>query len=803
MREISFFFLVNSIIFSAMTLNGQQHGTGYAIQPVPFTSVRVNDNFWSRRLEINRTVSVPHNIRKCEETGRLDNFAIAGGLKKGRFTGLHFNDSDVYKVIEGASYHLATHPDSGLEKKLDWMIALIAAAQEPDGYLYTAKRLIRDDYEPPGGKERWVGIKDGSHELYNAGHLYEAAVAHHLATGKRNLLGVALKNADLLCETFGPGKRSEVPGHQEIEVGLVKLYRLTGEGKYLSLAKFFLDQRGNEKGHELMGDYAQDHKPVREQTTAVGHSVRAAYMYSGMADVADLTGDTTYVSALDKIWDDIVNTKLYITGGLGASGGNEGFSSGFDLPNLTAYCETCAGIANALWNYRMFLWHGDGKYFDIIERVMYNNILSGIGMSGDRYFYPNRLEVFAGGAERSEWFECACCPPNDLRFLPSIPGFQYAYDDSSIYVNLFIGGDATIKSGKRTVKMSQETRYPWDGSVRMTIHPEVPQEFILKVRIPGWAQNRPIPGGLYRYRDILDKKTEIIVNGTAVDCRIEKNYASVDRKWTGGDVVEIRFPMEVRRVLADERLSEDKGRVALERGPVVYCIEGIDNKNGKATDLVIPGDGKFSTEFREDLLNGVQTIKGKAVQAMRTLDGNIETGDTQEFLAIPYYAWAHRGRCEMTVWPACDKNYGHPLPAPTIAYLSKATASGERSAEAIKDQLEPKNSIDHSVPFLHWWPRKGTTEWVQYDFAAPEKVSGVQVYWFDDSGIGECRLPQSWKLLYKSGDSWEPVENSTPYAVEKDRYNTLKFKPVTTASLRIEIQCVPDFSTGLFEWKVD
>lgn len=797
------FFLIFSFSLSTMLLFGQQAGKGYSIQPVPFTSVRVNDHFWSKRLEINRAVSIPHNLKKCEETGRIDNFAIAGGLKKGKFIGLHFNDSDVYKVIEGASYHLATHPDPELEKYLDQIITLIAAAQEPDGYLYTPRKLIRDDYQPPGGKERWIGIKDGSHELYVVGHMYEAAVAHHLATGKRNLLDIALKNADLLCNTFGPGKRSEVPGHQEIEIGLVKLYRLTGEEKYLALAKFFLDERGNANGHELMGDYAQDHKPVREQKTAVGHSVRAAYMYSGMVDVAALTGDSSYISALDKIWDDIVNTKLYITGGLGASGGNEGFSSGYELPNLTAYCETCAGIANALWNYRMFLWHGDGKYFDIIERVIYNNILSGIGMSGDRFFYPNRLEVFSGGAQRSEWFECACCPPNDLRFLPSIPGFEYAYDENTIFINLFIGGDATVKMENRTVNLKQETFYPWDGSVKLTVNPEKTEEFTLKIRIPGWAQNRPIPGNLYRYKEILDKNVMIYVNGKPYTYAVEKNYATMNRVWTAGDIVDIEFPMEVRRVVANEKLLEDKGRIALERGPIVFCLEGVDNKDGRATSLVIPDGEKLSTEFRSDLLNGVQVIKGIVVPASRTLDGKILTGEKQEFLAIPYYAWAHRDRCEMTVWPAYDKNYAHPLPAPTVAYLSKASASDGRNPDPIKDQLEPKNSIDHSIPFLHWWPRKGTTEWVQYDFAQSTTISEVAVYWFDDTDIGECRLPQSWKVLYKVGDDWEAVENTTPYKVEKDKYNILKFKPITTTAMRIEIQCIPDFSTGMFEWKVE
>ena len=794
--------MIIALLLSLSVIAGGQM-KDYSIKQVPFHQVRVEDEFWSKRLEINRTVTLPHNFKQCEETGRIDNFAIAGGLKEGKFRGIHFNDSDVFKVIEGASYTLALHPDPQLDHYLDSVIAIIAAAQEPDGYLYTARKLIRDDYQPPGGKERWVGIKDGSHELYNVGHLYEAAVAHHLATGKKTLLNVALKNADLLCNTFGPGKRGEVPGHQEIEIGLVKLYRTTGEEKYLKLAKFFLDERGNAEGHELMGEYAQDHKPVREQTKAVGHSVRAGYMYSGMVDVAALTGDASYVNALDRIWRDVVDEKLYITGGLGASGGNEGFSSGYSLPNLTAYCETCAAIANALWNYRMFLWHGDGKYIDIIERAIYNNFLSGVGMSGDRYFYPNRLEVFGSGAKRSEWFECACCPTNDVRFMPSIAGYVYAHDENDLYVNLFIGGETTVKMEKRTVDVKQETRFPWEGSVKLTIAPEKSEQFAVKVRMPGWAQNRPVPSDLYRYQDKTDKRTAIKVNGKLINYKVEKNYATIRRDWTSGDVIEIEFPMEVRRVVANTKLLDDQGRVALERGPIVFCLEGVDNKDKRVVNLVIPDDTKFTTEFRGDLLNGVQVVRGTAVPAKRMLDGSVVTGEEQEFLAIPYYAWAHRDRCEMTVWPARDAKHARALPAPTIAFTSTATASENRNAEPINDQLEPNNSIDHSIPFLHWWPRKGTTEWVQYLFRKAETVAKVEVYWFDDTGIGECRLPKSWRLLFKDGDEWKPVENAVPYQVQKDRYNVVTFKPVTTSGLRLEVQLISDFSAGMYEWKVE
>ncbi len=783
-------------------LQAAQGKKDYPIKPVPFTKVQIKDDFWSHRLEVNRTVTVPHDFKECEETGRIDNFAIAGGMKPGKFRGIHFNDSDVYKVIEGASYTLAIYPDPQLDQYLDDVISKIAAAQEKDGYLYTARKLIRSDYSPPGGKDRWVGEKDGSHELYNIGHLYEAAAAHYPATGKRTLLDVALKNANLVCDTFGPGKRREVPGHQEIEIGLCKLYRVTGDEKYLKTAKFFLDERGKAEGHELMGEYTQDHKPLSEQREAVGHAVRAAYMYSGMADVAALTGETSYVNVIDRIWEDVISTKTYVTGGIGATGSNEGFSNPYELPNLSAYCETCASIAYALWNYRMFLLHGEGKYIDVLERVIYNAFLSGVSMSGDNFFYPNPLESFRG-ATRSAWFECACCPPNVARFVPSIPGFVYASKGDSLFINLFIGGEATIEMNKGTVKVTQVTAYPWEGSIKITIDPPQPGEFAVSIRIPGWAQNRPVPSDLYRYLDKSDEKITIKINGQPANFDVEKGFATLSRVWRKGDVIDVIFPMPVRRVIANEKVEDDKGRVGLERGPIVFCVEWPDNKDGHTWNLVLPDNARLQSEFRKDLLNGVQVIRSRTVPVRRTLDGKVVADKEQELVAIPYYAWAYRGSGEMNVWLAREMSAARSSPAPTIAYTSKVTASEGRKADAINDQLEPKKSIDHSIPFLHWWPRKGTTEWVQYDFKKPETVSKAEVYWFDDTGIGECRLPKSWRILYKDEDQWKPVENTGPYGVEKDRYNVVTFKPIATNGLRLEVQLVPDYSAGIYEWKVE
>ncbi len=795
-------FIVSTLFVASTVSQGAEMKKDYPIKPVPFTDVHINDRFWLHRLDINRTVTIPYALKKCEETGRIDNFAIAAGLKTGKFCGYQFNDSDVYKVIEGASYALAIQPDATLEKYLDEIIAKIAAAQENDGYLYTARRLIREDYSPPGGKERWVGEKDGSHELYNAGHLYEAAVAHYIATGKKTLLDVALKNANLVCSTFGPTGRHEVPGHQEIEIGLCKLYRLTGDERYLRTAKFFLDERGNAKGHELIGEYAQDHKPVLEQDKAVGHAVRATYMFSGMADVAALSGDASYVKAIDRLWNDVVGTKMYVTGGIGATGDNEGFADDYELPNSNAYCETCASIAYVLWNYRMFLLHGDAEYIDVLERVLYNGFLSGVSMDGDSFFYPNLLESFHSKS-RSPWFACACCPSNVCRFVPSIPGYIYAHRSDSLYVNLFIGGSATVNLPDNAVSIVQETSYPWNGDVKITVAPKQAGEFSLCIRIPGWATNRPVPGDLYRFTDTDGQRVSIKLNGSEMPFETRNGYASIRRVWKKGDVVELSLPMPVRRVVANERVEADRGRVALQRGPLMFCAESPDNKDGRVLDLVVPDSANFTAEFRKDLLGGVEVIHSAAFPVRQTLDAGSQSGSMQEFTAIPYYAWAHRGEGEMTVWPARVTTSARPLPAPTIAYTSKVSVSGGGKTFSINDQLEPKNSNDQSIPFFHWWPKKGTQEWVQYDFDGQKTISGMEIYWFDDTGVGECRVPKSWRCLYKSGDQWKPLPDVSSYPVEKDRFNKITFQPIETDGVRIEIQLLPDYSTGIFEWKVE
>src|SRR5262245_58744667 len=513
----------------------------YPVQPVPFTAVHLDDVFWAPRIETNRVETIPFAFQQCERPGRVDNSMRAAKALRGeplentKPPGYPFDDTDLYKVIEGASYALSVRPDPNLDAYVDGMIAKIAAAQEPDGYLYTTRTINPANPHPWAGKKRWELERDDSHELYDLGHLYEAAVAHYQATGKRTLLDVALKSANLLVDTFGPGKASIWPGHQITEMGLAKLYRVTGDSKYLSLAKFMLDERGptpGEKTNPRGLSYNQAHERVVDQTEPVGHAVRATYMYSGMADVAALTGDAAYVKAIDTIWQNTVAMKLYITGGIGASGAGEAFGQHYELPNMTAYNETCASVGMDYWNHRLFLLHGDAKYIDVMERTLYNGLISGVSLDGKRFFYPNPLES-NGQHERSPWFGVACCPGNITRFLASVPGYVYARQGDDIFVNLFAGGQADIETDRnRHVKLRQTTRYPWDGHVTIAVTPDRTRTFAIKLRVPGWAQESVVPSDLYRFAEPVGAPVELKVNGHAVPAAIDKGYATIARAWS-------------------------------------------------------------------------------------------------------------------------------------------------------------------------------------------------------------------------------------------------------------------------------
>ena len=779
----------------------------YPVRPVPFTAVRVAEGFWAPRMETNRTVTIPFDFKKCEDTGRIRNFAIAAGLEEGEFKGIFFDDSDVFKVIEGASYALSLHPDPALDAYLDDLIAKIAGAQEEDGYLYTFRTSNKNHPEKVAANEnlrdgRWAHL-EYDHELYNVGHMYEAAVAHFQATGKRSLLDVALKNADLVCSVFGPGKRLDVPGHEEIEIGLVKLYRVTGDQKYLDQAKFFLDMRGNPERARLYGPALQDHKPLIEQDEAVGHAVRAGYVYAGMTDIAALTGDARYAEAVRRLWNDVVSRKLSLTGGVGARRSGEGYGEAYELPNAAAYNETCAAIALALWSYRMFLLEPDAKYVDVVERILYNGFLSGVSLSGDKFFYPNPLEFDGhtpfnqGSAERQPWFGCSCCPTNVVRFLPSIMGYIYAQKDDALYVNLFIDSEASFEHAGGSLQVRQHTAYPWDGAVRITLTPAAPHRFPILVRIPGWARNEAVPSDLYRYLEGPGAAPRVRVNGNDVAIALERGYVRIEREWNAGDVVELELPMAPRRVLANARVNDDQGKVALERGPVVYCVEGVDTE-GEVFNLVLPVDAELRTEHRPDLLGGVTVVEGEAVAYESPDDDGAPATHPRAFTAIPYYAWAHRGANPMAVWLAYDPSAVR-YPGPT---LSASHCFEGDSVDAVTDGVLPASSSDQSVTRFTWWDHRGSDEWIACSFSKPRRVSAVEVYWFDDTGAGACRVPKSWRLEYRDGEAWKPVKAAGAYGAAKDTFNTVSFAGVTTQELRIVAMLQPDYSGGVLEWRV-
>ncbi len=633
----------------------------YPIRPVPARHVQFRDTFWWPRLEVNRTATVPVSFQMCEETGRIENFKIAGGISKAKWTGMAgFNDSDVYKVMEGAAYSLMTHPDPKLAAYLNQLVGWVAKSQEKDGYLYTQWTARDRIAEPnpircciPRDNKQWMSEKD-SHELYNLGHMYEAAVAHWEATGDPSFLNIAKKSAELLLSSFGPGKLELPPGHPEIELALVKLYRATGDERYLSLAKFFLNVRGrpSDDRPKLWGPYTQDHAPLVEQQEAVGHAVRAMYLYAAATDVAALTGDDALRTAVDRQWASVFGKKTYITGAIGSTASGEAFGNNYELPNETAYAETCANLATCLWNHRMFLLHGDSEYIDMLERSLYNGVVSGVALDGKTFFYPNPL-ASSGKYARSKWFDCACCPSNICRFIPSIPGYAYAVEDRTVYVNLYVAGSAELELSNGKVRIEQQTNYPWDGRVTIKVTPQSPgQQFELRLRIPGWVTGSAFPmvgnpfsedeseQPLYSFLDEPPQESPTALLNGSESVPIHRQAFQIDRAWKPGDTLTLDLPMPVRRVVANDKVAADRGRVALMRGPIVYCVEWPDVEGSKVLGLSLPDDAELKTEFRQGLLGGVQVIVGET-----SADGR-----RMPFVAIPYYAWANRGPGEMAVW---------------------------------------------------------------------------------------------------------------------------------------------------------
>lgn len=671
MKKLMTMALGVAMLLPAGAQKKQASAHGYPINPVPFTAVKVTPGtFWGQRLEASRKVTIPLAFSKCEETGRYTNFTNAAQHLKDpskvfKVGGLAFDDTDPYKTLEGAAYILQTYPDKKLEAYCDSVIDIIASAQEPDGYLYTSRTQNPQHPHEWAGDKRWSKDEDLSHELYNLGHMVEGAVAYYQATGKRKFLDIARRYADCAIREVGPnpGQMCVVPGHQIAEMAMARLYIATGEKKYIDFAKYLLDYRGKTT---IKHEYSQAHKPVIQQDEAVGHAVRAAYMYAGMADVAALLGDSTYIKAIDTIYENIVSKKYYLTGGVGARHQGEAFGADYELPNLTAYNETCAAISMVYLFERMFLLHGDAKYIDCLERTLYNGVISGMSVDGGKFFYPNPLSSdghYRFNADntmtRQPWFGCACCPSNLCRFIPSMPGYIYGVRDNNLYVNLFAANTATIKVNGKDVTLEETTQYPWDGDISIKVLQNKAKQFNMLVRIPGWVQSKVVPSDLYAFNDDIFSTYEVSVNGQKVEGELENGYLVINRNWKKGDVIRIHFDMPVRTVVANLRVSDDRGRIAVERGPLVYCAEWADNEGINPHHLLLARQPKFEVEASYGIQNtegdgktfNVTAITAQAQEASVTPEGKLTAKDVRVKL-IPYYAWNHRGAGKMDVWLA-------------------------------------------------------------------------------------------------------------------------------------------------------
>jgi uncharacterized protein len=722
-----------------LPLAGQASPHDYPAHPIPLTQVEIHDEFWAPRIEANRTVSIWHCFERMKDAG----------------------DFGLSKLIEGAAYMLAKQPDDRLSDYANQRIADLLERLAP--------RIANPDLA-----------------VHVSGHFLEAASAWHRYTGDRRMLDAAIRDVDSILTTYGPGKKTYISEHEGQKIGLVALYRATGDPKYWQLAKFFLDQRGRDdyprRGeYALDRTYAQDQAPVVKQTEAVGHCVRAMFLYIALADLAALTGSADYARALRRIWEDATYRKMYVTGGIGSIRSHEQFGAPYELPNLSAWNETCAAYGNIVWNHRMFLLHEDAAYIDVMERVLYNSFAAGVSLKGDRFFYQNPLKSF-GNYERFEWINTPCCPPNVVRLMASLGSYIYAQSPTATYVNLYVASTATIDG----VKIAQETRYPLDGDVTIRVDPPAPKIFTLALRIPGWARNTAVPG-LYDFIDFAASQPAITVNGWAQRLELQRGYLHIEREWKSGDRIEMHLPMPPRHLRVNGLAKEDLERVAIQRGPLVFCLEWPDN-DGHALNFLMPAGAALKSEFDPDRMGGVQTVTGNAT----ALGFGLRT-----FTAIPYYAWANRGMGEMQVWigRGIKEAWWDPKPPEPIARVTAsaelpkiATGYNDRNDDlrAVYDGADPIGSADESSAYFRVRPAAGEQAWVEFEFRRPTQVSSAHVYFYDDRRF--CRLPAAWRILYKDGEAWRPVANRGAYPVEKDRFNAVQFEPVTTAGLRLEIE---------------
>ena len=813
-----------SLLVSAIMLMPFSMVADDLLKAIPFEQVTLEDNFWRPRLIIQKETLVPFALDKVRPA--MDNLRKTGQYLKGDKSELPFPHrfvaSDLYKVMEGAAYLLTLEKDPALEHTMDSIIDLIGAAQKPDGYLYEAHTTgVSAQHEHWGGGgmgDRPYSWVVHSHELYNMGHIYEGAVAYYRATGKDKWLRIAKKSARHINHVFFEGDPAynggkpvmQAPGHEEIELALVKLYQATGDTLYLNMAKRFIDIRGitfKPEGEGVLApSYAQQHQPVREQRKAVGHAVRAAYLYSGMADVMAQTGDTSLRPALDSIWGNIVDTRMHITGGLGAIHGIEGFGPEYELPNLEAYDETCAAVGNVLFNYRMFMAEKDGKYIDVAEVALYNNVLAGVNLEGNRFFYVNPLEAngrraFNQGLKgRAPWFGTACCPSNLARLIPQIPGMMYAHTDDDIYCTFYGGTSATIPLGRGNVGIRQETGYPFDETVSLTVSPEkASQKFALHLRIPTWAGDRFVPGKLYSYVNRQPAAWDVTVNGKKVKAKVDKGFAVIDRKWEKGDRVELHLPMGVMYSKAIDKVEADRGRLCITRGPLVYCAEAVDNASAPASYVISPTEENAVIRKGEGLMKDIDfiTVSAHSIQ---------NHGDTKLTL-VPYYAWNNRTDGAMIVWLAATDEVAHAAMPSMPDYIADITATYTCDIDDVNPIITNKfPSSSHDTSMLRWtsWPRKGEKQSIELKLKHPVSLESLAVYWYDDGG--DVRMPEAWNVEYLQDGAWHefPVYVTDEYRMLKDQYNMIHpGRDIMPEALRINITPRQDASAGILSIQLE
>jgi len=812
------------LVLALLLAVGSGHADDYPLKPVPFNKVEMTSDFWRPRLETQRKTLVPFAFERTQ--GGVEHLKAARDFLAGKKVEKHrphrFIDSDLYKVMEGAAYLLQLRPDPELEKTLDDLADVIAQAQHANGYLYPSHTTGVGTAKSMMGDKPYTFIVH-SHELYNVGHMYEAAIAYYRATGKKKLLEVAEKSAIHINKVIFEGDSDynggkpirQAPGHQEMELALVKLYRVTGKPLYLTMARKFLEIRGVTyvpDGEGVMSPtYAQQHAPVIEQREAVGHAVRATYLYSAMADVGTLTQNPDYGKALDHIWSNITNTRMHITGGLGAVHGIEGFGPKYELPNADAFNETCAAVGNVLFNYRMFLLHKDAKYLDVAEVALLNNVLAAVNFEGNRFFYVNPLEADGkypfnhGTAGRAPWFGTACCPSNMARLLPQVPGMTYAHDDNNLYITFFAESRTEIELKNTRIKVQQYTDYPNDGEIRVVINPEKPTKFRLLLRIPTWTQGRFVPGELYRYADSNISPIKLSINGKYVAAKIENGFASIDREWKAGDRVGLYLPMPVQVTICHPSVKANTNRIAFTRGPLVLCAEGVDNAGATQRFYFdqLP-------DTKRSRITSMSMDAGSFLQTTVPARSKTSRGGSEKckLVLTPYYAWNNRGASSMSVWFPQDKSLAvydpHMLPQNSIFEAIKAShTSPLDTVNAIGDGKEPQYSSGKKVPRWTSRPQINQKQWVETRFNEIKQVRSVGVYWMQDQF--DVKFPAEWLLEVEQEGKWNAFELYTTdrYETRANQYNVVHpAAPLMCTAIRIKITPKENACVGILEVKV-